>query len=120
MQEQPQTPVSNTYYDLISTLYHELSASQTYAAYSRDAQSSGDHELNRFFQQAQQVSNQCAEQARTLLTNRISASSAAAMGGVAQQPGERGAFGQQPGERGAFGQQPGEIGGFGQQRDIGH
>ena len=100
MQEHPQTPVSNPYYDLISTLYHELTASQTYATYSRDAQSAGDQELTQFFQQAQQWHNQCAEQARILLTNRVSASSAASMGNV--------------------GRQQGEIGGYGQQREMGH
>jgi|SRR5579884_3212769 hypothetical protein len=98
MQEHPQTTVSNPYYDLISTLYHELTASQTYSAYIRDAQSAGDQELTHFFQQAQQWSNQCAEQARMLLTNRVSAS-AGAMGQAGRQ---------------------GEAGGFSRQSEMGH
>ncbi len=66
--EQQQTGVSNTYYDLVSVLYHALEASQTYASYIRDAQASGNQQLVQFFQQVQQEDNNRAQRAQQLLT----------------------------------------------------
>jgi rubrerythrin len=66
--EQQQTSVSNTYYDLVSVLYHALEASQTYASYIRDAQASGNQQLVQFFQQVQQEDNNRAQRAQQLLT----------------------------------------------------
>ncbi len=68
MQERQSTSVSNTYYDLVSTLYHSLESAQTYATYVRDAQQSGDQNLAQFFQVLQQNANQQAQQAQQFLT----------------------------------------------------
>ena len=67
MQQSQQTSVSNTYYNLVSVLYHALETAQTTAAYIRDAQQSGDQQLAQFFQSVQQTANQQAQQAQQLL-----------------------------------------------------
>ena len=67
MQQSQQTSVSNTYYDLVSVLYHALETAQTTAAYVQDAQQSGDQQLAQFFQSVQQTANQQAQQAQQLL-----------------------------------------------------
>ena len=67
MQQSQQTSVSNTYYNLVSVLYHALETAQTSAAYIRDAQQSGNQQLVQFFQSVQQTANQQAQQAQQLL-----------------------------------------------------
>jgi len=67
MQQPQQTSVSNTYYNLVSVLYHALETAQTSAAYIRDAQQSGNQQLVQFFQSVQQTANQQAQQAQQLL-----------------------------------------------------
>ena len=49
MQQSQQTSVSNTYYNLVSVLYHALETAQTSAAYIQDAQQSGNQQLVQFF-----------------------------------------------------------------------
>ena len=67
MQQSPQTTTSNTYYNLVSVLYHALESAQTSAAYIQDAQQSGDQQLAQFFQSVQQTANQKAQQAQQML-----------------------------------------------------
>jgi hypothetical protein len=67
MQERQSTSVSNTYYNLVSVLYHALEAAQTSATYIQDAQQSGNQELITFFQQVQVNANQQAQRAQQLL-----------------------------------------------------
>jgi hypothetical protein len=67
MQQSQQTSVSNTYYNLVSVLYHALKEAQTATAYMQDAQQSGDQQLAQFFQSVQQTANQKAQQAQQLL-----------------------------------------------------
>ncbi len=67
MQQPQQTSVSNTYYNLVSVLYHALETAQTTSAYIKDAQQSGDQQLAQFFQSVQQTANQQAQQAQQLL-----------------------------------------------------
>lgn len=67
MQERQSTSVNNTYYDLVSILYHSLQTAQTSAAYMQDAQQSGNQNVLQFFQQVQQQANQTATQARQLI-----------------------------------------------------
>lgn len=69
--EQQQTSTNNVLYDLTSVLYHTLEASQTYAAYIQDAQSSGNQQLVQFFQQLQQQDSQRATQAQQLLSQMM-------------------------------------------------
>ena len=68
MQEQQSTPVSNVYFNLISVLYHTLSAAQTTETYVHDAEKSGDQELVQFFREFQQDTNKHAERAKQLLS----------------------------------------------------
>jgi hypothetical protein len=67
MQQSQQTGVSNTYYNLVSVLYHALEEAQTASAYIQDAQQSGDQQLAQFFQSVQQTANQRAQQAQQML-----------------------------------------------------
>jgi len=67
MQQSPQTTTSNTYYNLVSVLYHALESAQTSAAYIQDAQQSGNQQLAQFFQSVQQTANQQANQAKQML-----------------------------------------------------
>ena len=67
MQQSQQTPISNTYYNLVSVLYHALEEAQTSSAYIQDAQQAGDQQLAQFFQTVQQTANQRAQQAQQLL-----------------------------------------------------
>ena len=67
MQQSQQTPISNTYYNLVSVLYHALEEAQTASAYIQDAQQSGDQQLAQFFQSVQQTANQQAQQAQQML-----------------------------------------------------
>jgi len=67
MQEQQSTSISNTYYDLVSVLYHALETAQTSATYIQDAQQSGNNDLVSFFRQVQQDANNQASRASQLL-----------------------------------------------------
>jgi hypothetical protein len=67
MQESQQTSTSNTYYDLVSVLYHALEAAQASATYVQDAQQSGNQDLANFFSEVQNNSNQLADKAKQLL-----------------------------------------------------
>jgi rubrerythrin len=68
MQEQRSTTVSNTYYNLVSVLYHALETAQTTSAYIQDAQQSGNQDLANFFREIQQTANSQANRARQLLS----------------------------------------------------
>ena len=69
MQEQQSTSTDNTYYNLVSVLYHALETAQTSASYIQDAQQSNNQQLAQFFQQVQQQANQTANQAKQMLAN---------------------------------------------------
>jgi hypothetical protein len=74
MQENQQTASSNTYYDLVSILYHALQMEHSSATYVQDAQHSGNQDLAQFFDQVHQNASLQADRARQLL-GRISSSS---------------------------------------------
>ena len=67
MQETQQTTTSNTYYDLVSVLYHALKAEQSAVTYVQDAQKSGNQDLIRFFGEVKQNASREAERAKELL-----------------------------------------------------
>lgn len=67
MQEPQKTPASNTYYNLVSVLYHALETAQTSAGYLQDAQQSGNQDLVNFFQEVQQTASQQANKASQLI-----------------------------------------------------
>ena len=51
--EQQTTSFNNQEYNLLSTIYHSLQSSQTYATYANDAHAVGDQDLANFFVQLQ-------------------------------------------------------------------
>ena len=61
----------NVYYDLVSTLHHSLQAEQAYSTYIKDAQASGNKEVENLFQRLSQQSQQCSEQIKQALANQI-------------------------------------------------
>jgi hypothetical protein len=72
MQETQQTTTSNTYFDLVSVLYHALQTEQTSTTYVEDAQRSGDQDLVQFFGQVKQIASQQADRAKQLLSRASS------------------------------------------------
>jgi hypothetical protein len=72
MQETQQTTTSNTYFDLVSVLYHALQAEQTSTTYVEDAQRSGDQDLVQFFGEVKQSASQQADRAKQLLSRASS------------------------------------------------
>ena len=86
MQEQRQTTTPNTYYNLVSVLYHSLQEAQTCAAYARDAQHAGQTELAQFFQEVQQNANREAERAQNFLERWSIARSQHSIGYQGQYP----------------------------------
>jgi hypothetical protein len=68
MQETQQTSTSNTYFDLVSVLYHALREEQTSAVYVQDAQQSGDQDLVQFFGEVKQNASRQADRAKDLLS----------------------------------------------------
>jgi hypothetical protein len=67
MQERQFTLMSNTYYNLVSVLYHALESAQTVSSYIRDAEQANNQQLAQFLRQVHQDANKQAEQARQLL-----------------------------------------------------
>ena len=67
MEATQQTTTSNTYFDLISVLYHAMQAEQTSATYVQDAQRSGDKDLVQFFGEVQQTASRQADKAKQML-----------------------------------------------------
>ena len=64
------TGTSNENYNLVSIMYHALKGAQTYDAYIRDAERSGDRDLAQFFSEVQQEDKRQAERAKQLLVQR--------------------------------------------------
>ena len=58
-------------YDLVSVLYHCLKAADACTQYVADAEDAGDDELVEFFDNARQLQNRLASQARELLAERL-------------------------------------------------
>lgn len=67
MQETQQTSTSNTYFDLVSVLYHALQEEQASTTYVQDAQQSGDQDLIQFFAEVKQNASRQADRAKSLL-----------------------------------------------------
>jgi len=65
------TAESDENYDLVSVLYHCLKAADACTQYTADAEDAGDDELVEFFDNARQVQNRLASQARALLAQRL-------------------------------------------------
>ena len=67
-----ETGTANKQYDLISVIYHSLQSASVCNMYIQDANSSGDNELTKFFQQVKEQNCQQAEQAKKLMAQRMS------------------------------------------------
>ena len=65
------TAESDENYDLVSVLYHCLKAADACTQYVADAEDAGDDELVDFFDNARQLQNRLASQARALLAERL-------------------------------------------------
>ena len=68
MIETQRTSTSNTYFDIVSVLYHALREEQTCAIYAEDAQKSGDQDLVRFFAEVKHNASKQADRAKELLS----------------------------------------------------
>lgn len=72
MSDQQQSATQDTTYNLISVIYHNLQAVDTYHTYARDAETEGDTELAGLLQEAIQQHQDLAGRAKELLTQRLS------------------------------------------------
>lgn len=68
------TGTRDTTFNLMSVSYHCLQGAETCGQYLEDAQRAGDQELTGFFREAQQMQRDCADRAKKLLKQHISAS----------------------------------------------
>lgn len=66
-----QTGTSDKNYNLVSVLYHTLTAKDTYKQYISDAEEAGDTELAEFFKKVQQQQEELGEQAKEMLKQRL-------------------------------------------------
>src|SRR5688572_16968620 len=69
--ETTETGTRDDTYNLISVLYHSLEAADTCARYLEDAENSGADTLAQFFRQAIDMNRQLAENAKSLLGERL-------------------------------------------------
>jgi rubrerythrin len=65
------TGVKDEHYNLVSVLYHALTAADTYDEYIRDAEQAGDQELVEFFRTIQSQDRERAQRAEALLAARF-------------------------------------------------
>jgi hypothetical protein len=81
-------------YDIVAVLYHALQGAENCRTYQQDA--SGDEELSRFFEEAQNQQRQIADRAKQLLGARL---------GQSDQGGSAFGFGQSSQEGGQTNEQ---------------
>ena len=67
-----QQSTTDTTYNLVSVVYHALQAVDTYHAYLRDAEETGDTELTGLLQGAMDQQRELATKAKELLAQRLS------------------------------------------------
>lgn len=66
-----QSGTSDKNYNLVSVLYHTLTAKDTYKQYVSDAEQAGDTELVEFLKKVDQQHEELAEQAKKMLKERL-------------------------------------------------
>ena len=71
MAQNSKTQVPDPTYNLISALYHTLSAADLYDQYIADAKEAGDEELVTYFTETQSAARDTALKARELLASRL-------------------------------------------------
>ena len=74
-------------YNLISNLYHSLKGADACEQYIRDAQESGDRELEEFFRDCQEQNRDLAERAKNLLGAKLGQLEGASQGASSGQQG---------------------------------
>ncbi len=74
MAEYSKSGTDNVTFDLVSILYHSLEGAQTYDKYIQDAQSKGNSDLVKFFQDLKQEEFNRAERCKQLLGQHLSSS----------------------------------------------
>lgn len=67
----PESPVQDKNYNLIAFLSQALSNVYQLETYASDAEGAGDSELAEFFRKAQSDSRKGADQAKSLLSQRL-------------------------------------------------
>ncbi len=65
------TGMRDEHFDIVSALYHALQGAEVSATYMRDARQETDEEVERFFQDVQEMNRQIAQRAKKLLTARM-------------------------------------------------
>jgi hypothetical protein len=68
---QPQQPVDNVTYDVITTLQSKLEGLNAYKQYIRDCQQSNNTQCAQLFQQLQQQDTQQVQQLRQAMTQML-------------------------------------------------
>ncbi len=84
--EERATGTRNEEYNLVSVLYHALHGAETCDMYAQDAEAAGDDDLASFFRNVQATHRQVAEQAKTRLYTRHTATVGAADVGTSIPP----------------------------------
>lgn len=71
MTNEPQSPVKDANFDLISILNASLEMAWTVEEYIADAEKNGDNELAEWFRKIQQSNLKAGEQGKQLLLDRL-------------------------------------------------
>lgn len=71
MASEAKTGARDVTYNLVSNLYHSLKGADACDQYIRDAQESGDRELEEFFRDCQEQNRDLAERAKNLLGAKL-------------------------------------------------
>lgn len=71
MANEPQSPVKDSNYDLISILSASLEMAWTVDTYIADAEQNGDSELAEWFRKIQQSNLKAGEQGKQMLAQRL-------------------------------------------------
>jgi len=85
MASEQKTGARDVTYNLVSNLYHSLKGADACDQYIKDAQESGDRELEEFFRDCQEQNRDLAERAKNLLgakLGQMEGASAGASGGA--------------------------------------
>lgn len=65
------TGMRDEHFDIVSALYHALQGAEVSATYMRDARKEDDADVERFFQDVQEMNRQIADRAKQLLAARL-------------------------------------------------
>ena len=89
MASEAKTGARDVTYNLVSNLYHSLKGADACDQYIRDAQESGDRELEEFFRDCQEQNRDLAERAKNLLGAKLGQGAQASASGQGKAGGAR-------------------------------